>query len=629
VTTDAAATDDRLPPKLRERMERLMADLAALDEPELYVPTSDELVEVSTEEAEPDAADLREAAPSQGLAPTHLRIVPAPTDFADEPHADEPVTTEPVTTEPVTNEPLDDPAFAVGGREIDRDPPSDGPAALAPGRGSSATAADDHSGVDETSLRASVTASFSQQAREVLEILKRRQEQLAFQKNELELREAAIEKQLRQERLALVEKQRQWEAQASDWKTNSGPVPSAASTASAESDAAPAENLVAAVPRKITPEWIAVHERKAGGISATRSQSEIHAVPQPVAQAVAQAGVQAVAQPATPVSDTTDSAAAAAAANPPATLEATADSRVGIVLRESAQMTDPTSRALGQPTSVDAAADGDAREAALHFPSTPQAPRLREQAEQLRRQHESAIKAMQQTRRQLELLKDIVVQQQQQWATKTESLEQDRSHWEQSRQGLVEQWQQGLDEQQRLRHIEQNEVSKRETFLEQREAAVRAMEERLQQSQVEVLRDRVVLKQLERTIRQSLSNADWNQRWQIISEETQAYLKKVQQESELLRTQAKRQVERLESRRSELLMYRESLRRWIERQMKLICRRAAHSEEMETTLQRQTREIGEERRRLTAQQAALNETLDGGLKSVDERLRTHRAMLRA
>jgi len=246
---------------------------------------------------------------------------------------------------------------------------------------------------------------------------------------------------------------------------------------------------------------------------------------------------------------------------------------------------------------------------------------LQRQAQQLRQQHETAIRAMQQTRRQLELLKDILVQQQQHWATEVDRLAGEQQEWQETRAWQQEQWTAGLQEIERLRTIEQNESAKRGTFLDQREAAIQAMEERLQQAQVEILRDRVVLKQLERTVRQTLSNADWNQRWQIISEETQGYLKKVHQDAETLQAAAKRKLERLESRQSEMLLYRESLRHWIERQMKLVSRRVAHGEDRQQSLQSQWEAVQVARQELHSQQAALNEWLSAGLQAVDQRLR--------
>jgi hypothetical protein len=126
---------------------------------------------------------------------------------------------------------------------------------------------------------------------------------------------------------------------------------------------------------------------------------------------------------------------------------------------------------------------------------------------------------------------------------------------------------------------------------------------------------------LERTVRQTLSNADWNQRWQIISEETQGYLKKVHQDAETLQAAAKRKLERLESRQSEMLLYRESLRHWIERQMKLVSRRVAHGEDRQQSLQSQWEAVQVARQELHSQQAALNEWLSAGLQAVDQRLR--------
>ncbi len=242
------------------------------------------------------------------------------------------------------------------------------------------------------------------------------------------------------------------------------------------------------------------------------------------------------------------------------------------------------------------------------------------QAEILKQQHETAIRSMRQTRRQLELLKDILAQQQSQWAKRVDELEVCRLQAEETHSAQQQHWLAGVEDLERLRTMEQNESAKRKTFLDHREAAVRESEERLQQAQVEILRDRVVLRQLERTVRQSMSNADWNQRWQVISEETQSYLKKVHEEAEMVQAETKRKLDRLESRKSEMLLYRESLRNWIERQMKLVSRRVAHSEDREYLARQMSAELLLARRELKDHQDLLNEMLDRSFQLVDERL---------
>lgn len=473
------------------------------------------------------------------------------------------------------------------------------------------------SGADPA-LMADASGAFSRQAREILDILKRRQEQLSYQKNELELREAALEKQMRQERLALVERQRQLqelEAQApssaresassfANWPTaelgveaktgtSAGPRGGVSTDASVELPAAVTEGRGE---RRITPEWIAANERLAYGVWD---------------ESLSVAGQGGTAELVDGCDEHQD-------ANFYAVIEEYVHRQVQQEQVAASLVSVPASRLSPSGAAASSAVSRAVREATSS--SGDNASGLQRQAQQLRQQHETAIRAMQQTRRQLELLKDILVQQQQHWAVEVDRLASEQHEWQETRAWQQQQWTVGMEEIERLRVIEQHESAKRATFLDQREAAIQAMEERLQQAQVEVLRDRVVLKQLERTVRQTLSNADWNQRWQIISEETQGYLKKVHQDAETLQAAAKRKLERLESRQSEMLLYRESLRNWIERQMKLVSRRVAHGEDRQQSLQAQWEAVQLARQELRSQQAVLNEWLTAGLQAVDQRL---------
>ncbi len=522
----------KMPSKLQERMDRLMADLAALDEdePEVYTPAEGELTEIQPPEqpechestppatpaaSAPPAAPVPPAVPASSGEPLEARVVPEPT--AHGPHE----------ADPDENSSKYQNLKLVRDEEHEASDPPPHHEYLAPG-------------IDGVTLT-SISSSFSQQARQILEILRRRQEQLSYQKNELELREASLEKQMRQERLALVEKQRQLLSQVSTPHTDQMAV-----------------ELDETAARRITPEWIAHHER---GIPVQNP---------PVEAKAAEAEVEAV-ESVDPVS----------VAEMPCPDEAGASAPV---------LASPGSTVPYQAPYQAVIEEYVRRQAGSHTVSqqknSEETPTLRQQADQLRQQHESAIHAMRQTRRQLELLKDIIVQQQEQWAERSNDLEQ----------------------------------AKRLVSLDQREAAIRSLEERLQQAQVEILRDRVIIKQLERTARQSLSNADWNQRWQVISEETQSYLKKVNDEALTIHSETKRQMERLESRKTEMLLYRESLRSWIERQMKLISRRAAHVEEREQQLQERWEALQEGRQSLHEQQTALNQLIAAGLDTIDHRL---------
>lgn len=611
--------DPGLPTKLQLKMDRLLADLAALDEPEaevLALPSQPASTDARAAEA------VRQPALEDGVEDNHQADFPAVDGLRVVDYPDPPM-------------PAPGLAAAVPrGGEAEAGEAGFGEAGfgevvpLAPGSAAVVLTGDAVDLEADPALLLEASGAFSRQAREILDILKRRQEQLSYQKTELELREAALEKQLRQERLALVERQRQLqelESQASAAGSNaestrwpavwSGGNPVAnATNASAEQESAGVETRqnagrANAAPdamrgdRRVTPEWIAARERQLHAAG-----WEVEALPESVGGSV---------------EASRDSAAAAGLIEG---CEENQDADFYAVIEEyvhrQVQQESGTAARRATPSQSEGLAAALPGDVTVKSMAAGQAAGLQRQAQQLRQQHATAIQAMQQTRRQLELLKDILVQQQQHWAGEVDRLASEQQAWQETRAWQQQQWAVGLEEIERLRAIEQNESAKRATFLDQREAAIQALEERLQQAQVEILRDRVVLKQLERTVRQTLSNADWNQRWQIISEETQGYLKKVHQDAETLQAAAKRKLERLESRQSEMLLYRESLRNWIERQMKLVSRRVAHGEDRQQSLQTQWEALQVARQELRAQQATLNQWLSTGLQVVDQRLQS-------
>lgn len=541
-----------------------MADLAALEEPDFYVPQPGDLMEVTTE---PSGAGYSQeiAARTDGqYLPESDPIAVAKSDAIDQP-ATVPFRQTEVGTEASLH------------NQSPIEPMLESPLV----------------GLDDLPSLADVSTSFSRQAREILEILKRRQDELSLQKNELELREAGMEKRIRQERLALVERERQLEqslaihepvalpSEVATWQD----LPAPESVRTPESGSA----LIASAPessndptpvRKITPEWIAANSRLEGGSMANQDGNFYAVIEEFVARQVRQEN-----EPVSILSPTAGSVA-------------------------------PMVEGNSGPT----AAQHQPHGARHKLPESSASDALQHQAQQLRQQHETAIRSLRQTRRQLELLKDILTQQQTQWGQQVADVELCRVQAHEAHTAQQQHWRAGLEDIERLRVIEQNETAKQKTFLNQREASLNAMEERLQQAQVEILRDRVVLKQLERTVRQSMSNSDWNQRWQVISEETQSYLKKVHEEAAAIQSDTKRKLERMESRKSELLLYRESLRNWIERQMKLISRRVAHSEDRETLVQQSSETLLIHRRDLKAQQDALNELFGQSLLVIDGRL---------
>ncbi|MBL8854659.1 MAG: hypothetical protein JNK57_11885 [Planctomycetaceae bacterium] len=577
-TSGNDSSGDHLPPKLQARMAQLMADLAALEEPDFYEPQPGDLLEVTPE---PTAREIH------------------PEWISSELRQQSPLTEPAANANSIAIEPRPTVPFQRREESFDEQPPQ--VATLEP--------LPESIGVDfaDSPSLADVSTSFSRQAREILEILKRRQDELSLQKNELELREAGLEKRIRQERLALVERQRQLEQSltlpapvavaANAVAANTATSAEASSQIERSADlriqnvAVPANSIPATeaststLPddshssRKITPEWIAANERLVGGSMANQDGDFYAVIEEFVARQVQlENGTSSIVAPVGAVVSPSETNSAATAVQP------------------------RTRLAAHQP--LESPANGA----------------LQHQAQHLRQQHETAIRSLRQTRRQLELLKDILAQQQSQWAKQIEELERSRIESQETYSTQQQNWLTGLEDLERLRTIEQNESAKRKTFLDQREASLHGMEERLQQAQVEILRDRVVLKQLERTVRQSMSNADWNQRWQVISEETQSYLKKVHEEAAAVQSDTKRKLERLESRKSELLLYRESLRNWIERQMKLISRRVAHSEDREMVLQQLSESLLDQRRDLKAQQDALNELFGQSLEVIEGRL---------
>jgi len=588
--------DQHLPPKLKLRLRQLMDELAAINEPEVLETRPGDLVELPPESE--GVAGVPESAANDEMdadAPIDRQMEPDPVsslaavqDLAGPPELE---SQEPPLPSGAVSElaPLEIDPQPTSARVPDQDQPSPPPQSLEPIDGqepieelasieelepveapelkplSGGTRTSDPDDFPSTlPLHATersdqdlepgpqgpvypaiseISAAFSRQAREIVDVLKRRQAHLAYQKNQLELREASLEKQLRLERLALAEKQRQYQvagAQPADERAEE-PVDST--------------EVPDGAPENQDQEFFAA------------VQSYVDRFPDP---------------------DTdTDSDMVDSAAGPG----------------------DPPSTRTNEPSDDQGT--------------------WQQQAKQLRAQHQSAIKAMRQTRRQLELLKNVIVQQQEQWSQRLEELEQEQSRWRSSQQEQQQMWRTAHQEIERLRSLEINETSKREHFLSQREAAIRALEEKLQQAQVEILRDRVIIKQLERTARQSLSNVDWNQRRQIIADETEAYIKKVQQEAESTQAETERGLEKLESRQAEMLLYRESLRNWIQRQMKLVSRRSAHLEEREEGIEQNLTELSRGRQSLQEQQEVLHRMIEQGLDQIDRHLDRIQGPMRA
>lgn len=434
-----------------------------------------------------------------------------------------------------------------------------------------ATLVDDQPEVSEDLVE--TTATFSEQAGQIVRILSRRQAELSKHREQLELQKARTENELRRQRLELIEKKRELLEEVRQLRQEQKPATIASDSPEIDSDSQLPVGPMSGLGRRVTLESISMPGDK-------RSET-----PKIFASTPANVGETD--------SQHLDQDFLAALAQHVRQHQASSDS----------------ADALDNETE-------DSPRVSHSIEET----RLQRQADDLKKQHSAAIGSLQKTRRQLELLRNVIVEQQKQTSERAVVLDEQHREWSETRVHQQQELKLDRKEQERLLTIRENELSKRETAAQQREKAARQLEAQLQQAQVEILRDRVIIRQLERTARQTLSNSQWNERLAIISEETESYLKDMQQKVSDLKSEASSQIKRLDSRRSELLLYRESTRNWVQRQMKLISRRAAHLEDRESQLNDRWQLIAEAREELRQHQRSLDAMLQGGLRNIDQQL---------
>lgn len=620
-----------LPPKLRQRMQTLMAELSALEDDEQTLAeiqpsesrdeslsigegadeeTDEEVAAVVSVAAE-DAIDAQDAQDANvgvdqseadsllgvTLQPEEAPLVePAPGDlielFDDEEEEIEFTLDEPwevidseqlaklgIETAPIFGEVSEievaqaihstrDQEEAIGAEEAAADEPS---ITLTTARFlDPQTMVDDQTEVSNDLVE--TTTTFSEQAGEIVRILSRRQAELSKHREQLELKKARTENELRRQRLELIEKKRELLEEVQQLRKQQKLAAVAGTEPSANTTQPEPDLPSAGAGRRVTLEAISMpgEKRTTAERKPAASPALAEADPQHLDQDFLNALEQHVRQHQTP--------------------EPLADI-VGNELEDSPIVSHSIEES-----------------------------RLQRQAKDLKKQHSAAIGSLQKTRRQLELLRNVIVEQQKQTSQRAVVLDQQHREWNETRDHQRQELELDRKEQERLLAIRENELSKRETAAQQREKAARQLEAQLQQAQVEILRDRVIIRQLERTARQTLSNSQWNERLAIISEETESYLKDVQQKVNDLKSDAASQIKRADSRRSELLLYRESTRNWVQRQMKLISRRAAHLEERESQLNDRWQLISEAREDLRQQQRSLDALLQGGLRNIDQQL---------
>lgn len=445
---------------------------------------------------------------------------------------------------------------------------------------------------------ADTTARFSQQAAEIIDILQRRQKELSYHRDQLELRQARVENEMRQQRLELIEKKRALLEEVRSFRDQQPPAAQAMETVveprPTNHAPQPEPTVKPSRPqRRVTLESIALERPVEPAAQETRSESQSvidqhHSTtqedtlePEFLAALAAQLRQSSHRTPVAPGSPESDSG-------------------------------DQSGPVEHEPEAVAGSLETHSRETG----------RLQQKAHDLKRQHSAAVDGLRRTRRQLELLRNVMVQQQQQTAQRAADLDDQQQEWNQTRSLQLTELDGDRQEQSQLVAIRENEFSKRETYAQQRDLAIRQLEARLQQEQVEILRDRVIVRQLERTVRQTLSNSEWSERRAIIAEESEGYLRELQQKVDQLNVETNRQIKRLDSRQAELLLYRESTRNWVQRQMKLISRRSAHVEEREQQVNERLTALTQAREALHQQQMALDSLLQEGLNRIDHQLET-------
>lgn len=683
-----AGSSDHLPPKLKLRMQQLMAELES-DEPlswesrggapsvtDAVVPPANAAPKTTKSRVSPPSTDLSGGAPTLKTNPSPpadamiarpaaaVKVAPAQTGSVNSVTATSAAPTKQersaVETNPVEPSLANQRELQQKQQEAQRLEQRQRAAVLQTQQEASrqAAAAEEHTAraadaareadaVGESARLAQnrqqvevtqATASFSQQAAEIVEVLRQRQIKLARHKQQLEQQQSALESQMRQQRMELVEKKRELLAETAKLRReqqsqtppaiarqdqaflptmsqpqNSLPVPATANRPMANPSTANAVEPIDSAHRSDEPR----HRRVTLASIARRSPGN------PVAKDTpAQANVWSAFPLQVPADYSIEEAANE-------NLDQDFLNALDQHFNQSERRQTPLASSF--ETRAEPARSTDLASTAIHntLPLRPlsvpgRAERvetnLQQQAATLRQQHGAAIQSMRQTKRQLELLRNVISQQQIQWAERATDLADQHAQWNTVKTEQKQELQVDRHELDRLAAIQQNENSRRETSVLQREAAVRHLEEKLQEAQVEMLRDRVIVKQLERTARQTLSNVQWSERQQIIAQESDQYIENVRLRAEEFRGQTNAQMKRLDSRQAELLLHKESLRHWVERQMKLIARRSARIDEREALINERWADINTSRQTLEVQQRELNDMIRCGLEDIDARL---------
>lgn len=464
------------------------------------------------------------------------------------------------------------------------------------------------------------TARFSEQAAEIVDILNRRQAELSYHRDQLELRRARSENEMRQQRLELVEKKRAFLEEVQSFRRQRTDALAAKAKASKAKQSVLRQPVEATAP---APEEFASAERN----QPTNDASVAPTTTQPkVAEESTRRNVtlESIAMPVTnrgpvPTVETSSEYPTTEVSDFQPELEGADEDNLDpeFLAALEAHLRQQAAERSRQRAIADQLPHAAAEEAVA---GSVQEGRLKQQAAALKKQHSAAVESLQKTRRQLELLRNVVVHQQRQSAERSVELDHQHREWTTNRDQQIQELEVDRQELARLSSIRENELSKRETAAIHREQALRQLEERLQEEQVEILRDRVVVRQLERTARQTLSNSQWSERLAIISQETETYLKAVEQKVDRLKSDASSQIKRMDSRQSELLLFRESTRNWVQRQMKLISRRAGYVEDREQQVNQRWQAVNEARDGLVQQQEILQALIKQGLLQIDQQL---------
>lgn len=243
-----------------------------------------------------------------------------------------------------------------------------------------------------------------------------------------------------------------------------------------------------------------------------------------------------------------------------------------------------------------------------------------EKEKQLKKQHSLAIQSMQQQKRRLQLLRSVLVQQQEDWTGKAEQLETERNEWSLHLQAAKENWVSQRQEGERFLAGQQSDIDQHGEMQKQREASLVALEKKLNDAQLQVFRDQTLVKQISRATRKTLSNNDWSELKENIAREAEDFLTGVENQAREIHFQSVQQSQRLEKRQEELETYRQTTQKWVERQNRLLSRRAAHLDGREDEVNSKLEELAEARKELVEKQNQLNDIIGVGLEQIEDEI---------